>query len=854
MKDKKRYTINKKFVINSIIVSSIVLLLAFFILNIYKNNLEDNIYENTQDKLISKLNTQILAKKSIGITNAYSIANDGKIKESLANNDRNIAIHSLATISNTLKNNTQFKNVKVHIHTKDNKSFIRNWKLNKFGDDLSSFRKSVVKVNTTHTPVNGFEVGKAGLSLRSVVPISLNGKHLGSLEFIQGLNSVAKTFNKYDEGFLLLMDISKKIVEPKSNKILQNDYVISQKFVKDDLLEDIQNINIKELEKAKYLTSSKYLYTAVEVKNFKGDRLGIYIVAEPLTFVEQSVSEATNIIYMALIMLIIVVVINLLTTLYNMKKSVLVPIENLKNSIDAILNNHSSSAIEVTNNDEIGDVVKSFNEYLVKIKQGISQDQEVIDEAKEVIQRANRGLLNTSIKKQGNSQGVNELSMAINELVAGTHSNLTKIAEILSEYSKAKFDVNIQKVNNTTGEIASIMDGIKTTGGTISGILALIDNTTEKLLDSSNELNQASSELSNSSNMQASSLEQTAAAIEEILGTVNQSNENAMEMASLAEKVTQSSKVGEEMAHKTSESMTHITNEVNAISEAISIIDQIAFQTNILSLNAAVEAATAGEAGKGFAVVAQEVRNLASRSADAANDIKDLVQNAIQKAKEGQDISSEMIEEYTNLNNDITSTIKLIDEVANASKEQQRAISQINDTVNDLDKVTQQNASVAANINNMANDNQLLAQGLESTIRRTKFNEKSKNQVCDIDLMFDLDALKADHVQFKNNSFEKCANGGRFKVTTHHECNMGKWIDNMQDEDFLNAPGWEDLKEAHRKVHMMTQDTVDLYAGGYKSGQIFAVTDNVEENMNIVFEKLDELREYKCTQLKNKGN
>jgi methyl-accepting chemotaxis protein len=213
-----------------------------------------------------------------------------------------------------------------------------------------------------------------------------------------------------------------------------------------------------------------------------------------------------------------------------------------------------------------------------------------------------------------------------------------------------------------------------------------------------------------------------------------------------------------------------------------------------------------------------------------------------------------MIEEYTNLNNDITSTIKLIDEVANASKEQQRAISQINDTVNDLDKVTQQNASVAANINNMANDNQLLAQGLESTIRRTKFNEKSKNQVCDIDLMFDLDALKADHVQFKNNSFEKCANGGRFKVTTHHECNMGKWIDNMQDEDFLNAPGWEDLKEAHRKVHMMTQDTVDLYAGGYKSGQIFAVTDNVEENMNIVFEKLDELREYKCTQLKNKGN
>jgi len=854
MQNKKRFTINKKFTINSIVVSLVTLTLAFFVLNIYKSQLKDDIYETTQGKLVTKLDSQIESKKSIGITNAYSIANDARVKQALATNNRDLAIVSLNNINTIFKKNTKFKNVKVHIHTKDNRSFLRNWKVNKYGDDLSSFRRSVVTVNMTQKPVNGFEVGKAGLSLRSVVPIIDNGVHLGSLEFIQGLNSVAKDFNKHKEGFILLMDIDKKVVEPKASKILNDKYIISQKFINNDFLEDLKTINIEELQKTKYLISDNYLYTSKVVKDFKGNRLGLYIVAEHLDVVNIAIDQATNIIYVALLMIILVAFVNLITTLINMKRSVLTPIKNLEKSIVAISNNNSSSKIDIQNNDEIGDVVVEFNNYLNYIEEGIKKDQEVIDESKEVIRRANRGLLNTSIKKRGNSQGVNDLAVAINELVAATHKNLTLLANILSEFSNARYDVKVEKLNNTTGEVASIMDGIKTTGGTISGILAMIDNTTNELLNSATQLNQASSDLSNSSNMQASGLEQTAAAIEEILSTVNQSHANTQKMAELAKKVTDSTKHGEEMAHKTSESMTHITNEVNAINEAITIIDQIAFQTNILSLNAAVEAATAGEAGKGFAVVAQEVRNLASRSADAANDIKELVERAILKAKEGQEVSTEMIEGYTQLNGNITETIDLIEDVAVASKEQKNAISQISDTVNDLDKVTQENASVAASINNMANINEQLARGLETTIERTQFNQKAKKQVCDIDLMFDLDSLKADHIKFKNEAFAKCEDGGRFKVKTHHECRMGKWIDSMEDEDFLSAPVWTDLKEAHKKVHMMTQDTVDLYAGGYSSGQVFSVTNNVEENMNIVFEKLDELREHKCEKMKERGN
>ncbi len=129
------------------------------------------------------------------------------------------------------------------------------------------------------------------------------------------------------------------------------------------------------------------------------------------------------------------------------------------------------------------------------------------------------------------------------------------------------------------------------------------------------------------------------------------------------------------------------------IYESIDAIDQIAFQTNILSLNAAVEAATAGEAGKGFAVVAGEVRNLATRSAEAAKVIKSLVEAASSTANEGKIIADNMIKGYDSLNASIDNTITLINDVAFSSTEQEKGIVQINDAVNSLDKATQTKCS-----------------------------------------------------------------------------------------------------------------------------------------------------------------
>ena len=244
----------------------------------------------------------------------------------------------------------------------------------------------------------------------------------------------------------------------------------------------------------------------------------------------------------------------------------------------------------------------------------------------------------------------------------------------------------------------------------------------ETLQESSSNMTNSMNNLAEKANEQAASLEETAAALEEITSITRNNTQNATKMATLGQVVKKSVLSGEELASKTASSMDEINEKVKAINSAITVIDQIAFQTNILSLNAAVEAATAGEAGKGFAVVAAEVRNLASRSAEAAKEIKNLVEEANIKTNDGKLISSDMIEGYKELNKNISETINIIEDVSAASKEQMLGIEQINQTVNMLDRVTQENANESNNVSNITNETLSMALLLVEDARSKKVN------------------------------------------------------------------------------------------------------------------------------------
>ena len=208
------------------------------------------------------------------------------------------------------------------------------------------------------------------------------------------------------------------------------------------------------------------------------------------------------------------------------------------------------------------------------------------------------------------------------------------------------------------------------------------------------------------------------------LSNIRNNTENIAKMAKYSNEIIKASASGEALANETTNAMDEINSKVSMVNDAISVIDQIAFQTNILSLNAAVEAATAGEAGKGFAVVAQEVRNLATRSAEAANEIKRIVQLATSKTKEGSEIANSMIEGYTSLNENISITLDLIQNVTTASKEQSVGMVQINDAVNNLDQITQKNAQSASEANEIAKQTLKISNEIIEQVNSKEFDGK----------------------------------------------------------------------------------------------------------------------------------
>ena len=373
-------------------------------------------------------------------------------------------------------------------------------------------------------------------------------------------------------------------------------------------------------------------------------------------------------------------------------------------------------------------MAKKVNENITKTKENIIEDRKLIDETIEVSNKINKGYLDVDISVVSANPALNELKDILNSMIHNLNDTLKNIENVLTSYINLDYRPLVDK-NGMEGVIEGLIDGINTLGETITSDLIKSKRNGLTLQSSANTLRANVDNLTNSSNEAAASLEETAAALEEITSTIINNSDNVSQMAKYASKVTSSANNGEELATNTMTAMDEINEQVSSINEAITVIDQIAFQTNILSLNAAVEAATAGEAGKGFAVVAQEVRNLASRSADAAKEIKDIVETATHKANTGKDITQNMLDGYKGLNTDIAKTLDLIKDVDAASKEQQMGIEQINDAVTQLDQQTQTNAAAALETNDIAIGTEKLA---ESIIKKANMKEfRGKDDVED---------------------------------------------------------------------------------------------------------------------------
>ena len=403
--------------------------------------------------------------------------------------------------------------------------------------------------------------------------------------------------------------------------------------------------------------------------------------------------------------MMICVVLSLLIALFITKSITgsLKSVQDGMNSFFAYLNRESSSVklIDLNCKDEFGMMAKVVNDNIAKTEKSIEDDRKVIDETIAVLGKFEKGDLAQRLNMNVSNPSLLQLKDVLNNMASNLEKNINNVLNVLEQYSNYKYLNKIDQ-KGLTEQLLKLANGVNTLGDSITGML--IENKTNGLTleDSSNILLTNVDKLNVSSNEAASSLEETAAAIEEITSNIRNNTQNIAKMTTFSNGVTASASEGERLANQTTQSMDEINTQVNLINESITVIDQIAFQTNILSLNAAVEAATAGEAGRGFAVVAAEVRNLAARSAEAAKEIKTIVENATKKANQGKDIANNMISGYKDLNENISQTINLIQDIEMSSKEQLTGIEQINDAVNQLDQQTQKNAAVASQTHDVA--------------------------------------------------------------------------------------------------------------------------------------------------------
>ncbi|HET9819563.1 MAG TPA: methyl-accepting chemotaxis protein [Rhodanobacteraceae bacterium] len=269
---------------------------------------------------------------------------------------------------------------------------------------------------------------------------------------------------------------------------------------------------------------------------------------------------------------------------------------------------------------------------------------------------------------------------------------LNRAVAVANEIAEGRLGHEI--ITNGKGELGQLLAALRTMDERLCGIVGQVRLGSDEVSVAAQQISRGNDDLSQRTQEQASSLEETASSMEEMTSTVKQNAENASHANQLARGAREQAERGGEVAGHAVDAMSEIDSSSRKIADIVGLIDEIAFQTNLLSLNAAVEAARAGEQGRGFAVVASEVRNLAQRSAAAAKEIKTLIGESMDKVRTGTELVQKTGKTLVEIVDSVKKVTDIVGEIAAASQEQSAGIDQVNRAVMQMDEMTQQNAAL----------------------------------------------------------------------------------------------------------------------------------------------------------------
>lgn len=297
-------------------------------------------------------------------------------------------------------------------------------------------------------------------------------------------------------------------------------------------------------------------------------------------------------------------------------------------------------------------------------------------------------------------------------------SGINRAVDLSKNMADGKFRYHSDVGEVPKDEIGELLNAMVTMEKNIKDIVSTISSNAHNLKEVSNDITDRNLQLSGRTEQQAASIEETAATIEELSSAIDQNAINTKDVASLSNKISSTAQNSVELVKNVVNKMSSIKEGSDKISQITAMIDTIAFQTNILALNAAVEAARAGEQGRGFAVVASEVRVLSQKSAQAAKDIKSLIEDSSLKIREGNSMANDVETQIIKMVDEFKVVNGLISQINSSTSEQSYGLKQIHEAISQIDTVTQHNASLVQESANSAQVLQSQGQELETSVAK----------------------------------------------------------------------------------------------------------------------------------------
>lgn len=704
----------------------------------------NNSYKNNIAETIKKL--EIATKL---------IADDVVANTFLKTNDRHSLYNRYSATFKDLKEN--YGIAQFHYHLPPAVSFLRVNSFEKYGDDLSEFRKTVVEVNKTKKPVTGVEVGKAGAGIRVVYPIFLNNEHIGSVELGGSFDNILKDIKKaFDVDFAVgikedvfksagKMDFGKNDIRYK-NLIY---YTFS-----DGIKEYINKIDEKTVN-----IGDMYFYK-IPIKDYSGAEIGEILLMHDFTD-ETSIYKTAlykKIAFMLLIGFILVIAISYLLI------SSLKPLDRMTKVLKQMSEGEGdlSFRLEVTSNDEISRLSKYFNIFIESLE---------------------KDFLTTMYKV---SHSLEKSNYIYNSLI------------------------NVREVSENTKDLA-------------------------------NQVATASEEMS-------STIMEIAKSAQESATRANVTVETAKKGGKIVEEVANYAEMTKETIDHLKVSINKLTDDSHKIGNIISVINDIADQTNLLALNAAIEAARAGEHGRGFAVVADEVRKLAEKTQTSTKEIESMIKNIQLNVKQSYDEAEHVVgavEKQTTLSEEAKVNF---DEILGSIEELNSIILSISTAVEEQSTATEEIAQSVVSVSNMGELSQKEVQGLQKVIDeyvvelsdtvdvyyKFKFSKKGVRFI----------RAKIDHIKFMLRIFD-CMLKGQciFEVVDHKNCNFGKFFYSSEANEFKSDPEFGAIENVHKQVHDMGHEITNLlkqnkiHDAREKLGSMLGFTSDVISRLNKLAEK-----------------